>query len=105
MVERAVVEAHFGFKVHPHMLRHACGFALASKGHDTRALHDIDLTSLVEVAKRLRSDVVTLAVMEPSSRRLAAKLEELKRALANTGIEGNLIAFHDDPDTNNADLP
>lgn len=25
------------FKV-PHMLRHACGFALANKGHDTRAL-------------------------------------------------------------------
>jgi hypothetical protein len=38
MVERAGVEAKLGFKTHPHMLRHACGFALASKGHDTRAL-------------------------------------------------------------------
>jgi type 1 fimbriae regulatory protein FimB/type 1 fimbriae regulatory protein FimE len=38
MVERAGVEAGFGFKAHPHMLRHACGFALAAKGHDTRAL-------------------------------------------------------------------
>jgi type 1 fimbriae regulatory protein FimB/type 1 fimbriae regulatory protein FimE len=38
MVERAGVEARLGFKAHPHMLRHACGFALASKGHDTRAL-------------------------------------------------------------------
>jgi type 1 fimbriae regulatory protein FimB/type 1 fimbriae regulatory protein FimE len=38
MVERAGVEAKFGFKVHPHMLRHACGYALANKGHDTRAL-------------------------------------------------------------------
>jgi type 1 fimbriae regulatory protein FimB/type 1 fimbriae regulatory protein FimE len=38
MVERASVEARLGFKAHPHMLRHACGFALASKGHDTRAL-------------------------------------------------------------------
>jgi integrase len=38
MVERAAAEAGFGFKEHPHMLRHACGFALASKGHDTRAL-------------------------------------------------------------------
>jgi integrase len=38
MVERAGVEAKLGFKAHPHMLRHACGFALASKGHDTRAL-------------------------------------------------------------------
>lgn len=26
------------FTVHPHMLRHACGFKLANDGHDTRAL-------------------------------------------------------------------
>ena len=38
MVERAGVEARLDFKAHPHMLRHACGFALANKGHDTRAL-------------------------------------------------------------------
>src|SRR6516162_2406431 len=38
MVERAGKEAKFGFKAHPHMLRHACGYALAAKGHDTRAL-------------------------------------------------------------------
>jgi type 1 fimbriae regulatory protein FimB/type 1 fimbriae regulatory protein FimE len=38
MVERAGIEAKLGFKVHPHMLRHACGYALANRGHDTRAL-------------------------------------------------------------------
>jgi type 1 fimbriae regulatory protein FimB/type 1 fimbriae regulatory protein FimE len=38
MVERAGIEAELGFKVHPHMLRHACGYALANRGHDTRAL-------------------------------------------------------------------
>lgn len=38
MVERAAAEAELGFKAHPHMLRHACGYALANKGHDTRAL-------------------------------------------------------------------
>src|SRR5947207_844979 len=38
MVERAGVGAKLGFKAHPHMLRHACGYALANKGHDTRAL-------------------------------------------------------------------
>jgi type 1 fimbriae regulatory protein FimB/type 1 fimbriae regulatory protein FimE len=37
-VERAGVAVELGFKAHPHMLRHACGFALANKGHDTRAL-------------------------------------------------------------------
>jgi integrase len=38
MVERAGNAAKLGFKAHTHMLRHACGFALANKGHDTRAL-------------------------------------------------------------------
>jgi integrase len=38
MVERAGFEAKLGFKAHPHMLRHACGFTLAAKGHDTRAV-------------------------------------------------------------------
>jgi integrase len=38
MVERAGVAAGLGFKTHPHMLRHACGYALANAGHDTRAL-------------------------------------------------------------------
>jgi type 1 fimbriae regulatory protein FimB/type 1 fimbriae regulatory protein FimE len=38
MVERAGRAAGLPSKAHPHMLRHACGFALANKGHDTRAL-------------------------------------------------------------------
>jgi type 1 fimbriae regulatory protein FimB/type 1 fimbriae regulatory protein FimE len=38
MVERAGINAKLGFKAHPHMLRHACGFALVNKGADTRAL-------------------------------------------------------------------
>jgi site-specific recombinase XerD len=37
-IERAGEAAGFPFKAHPHMLRHACGFALANAGHDTRAL-------------------------------------------------------------------
>jgi hypothetical protein len=32
MVERAGIAAGLDFKLHPHMLRHACGFALADKG-------------------------------------------------------------------------
>ena len=38
MVERAGSEAGLGFKAHPHMLRQACGYALANKGQDIRAL-------------------------------------------------------------------
>jgi type 1 fimbriae regulatory protein FimB/type 1 fimbriae regulatory protein FimE len=30
--------ADMPFPVHPHMLRHGCGFKLANDGHDTRAL-------------------------------------------------------------------
>jgi len=38
MIERAGAAAKLSFKAHPHMLRHACGYALANRGHDTRAL-------------------------------------------------------------------
>jgi integrase len=38
LMERAGESAGLAFKIHPHMLRHACGFALANQGHDTRAL-------------------------------------------------------------------
>jgi type 1 fimbriae regulatory protein FimB/type 1 fimbriae regulatory protein FimE len=38
MVERAGKAARLPFKAHPHMLRHATGYALANRGHDTRAL-------------------------------------------------------------------
>ena len=38
MLTKAGIVAGLGFKAHPHMLRHACGFALANKGHDTRSL-------------------------------------------------------------------
>ena len=38
LVARAGEAAGLGFAVHPHMLRHACGYALANKGIDTRAL-------------------------------------------------------------------
>jgi integrase len=38
LVERAGAAAGLGYKAHPHMLRHACGFALANAGHDTRRL-------------------------------------------------------------------
>jgi integrase len=38
MITRTGVGAEIRFPVHPHMLRHACGFKLANDGHDTRAL-------------------------------------------------------------------
>jgi type 1 fimbriae regulatory protein FimB/type 1 fimbriae regulatory protein FimE len=38
LVKRAGQNAGIDFPVHPHMLRHACGYKLANDGHDTRAL-------------------------------------------------------------------
>ncbi len=38
MVMRLGVAAGFDFPVHPHMLRHACGYKLANDGVDTRSL-------------------------------------------------------------------
>ena len=35
---RIGARAGLPFPVHPHMLRHGCGFALANAGHDTRSL-------------------------------------------------------------------
>jgi site-specific recombinase XerD len=39
MIERAARRGlGLELKAHPHMLRHACGYALANKRHDTRAI-------------------------------------------------------------------
>ena len=38
LVERAGIEAKLPLKAHPHMLRHATGYALANRGTDTRTL-------------------------------------------------------------------
>jgi integrase len=38
MVARLGVAAKFDVKIHPHMLRHACGYKLANDGVDTRSL-------------------------------------------------------------------
>ncbi len=38
MLARIGEASKLPFPIHPHMLRHACGFKLANDGHDTRAL-------------------------------------------------------------------
>jgi integrase len=38
LVARLGKAAGFDFRVHPHMLRHACGYALANQEHSTRAV-------------------------------------------------------------------
>jgi type 1 fimbriae regulatory protein FimB/type 1 fimbriae regulatory protein FimE len=38
MLARLGAAAGLDFPVHPHMLRHACGYKLANDGQDTRSL-------------------------------------------------------------------
>jgi type 1 fimbriae regulatory protein FimE len=38
LVARTGLATKIPFPVHPHMLRHACGYKLANEGHDTRSL-------------------------------------------------------------------
>jgi integrase len=38
LISRLGERARMPFPIHPHMLRHACGYAPANAGHDTRAL-------------------------------------------------------------------
>ena len=38
LIQRLGEAARMPFPIHPHMLRHACGYKLANDGHDTRAL-------------------------------------------------------------------
>ena len=38
LIQRLGEAAKMPFRIHPHMLRHACGYKLANDGHDTRAL-------------------------------------------------------------------
>ena len=40
MVARAGERAGISFPVHPHMLRHACGYKLVNDGQDTRSIQD-----------------------------------------------------------------
>jgi len=40
MVARAGEVSGLPFPIHPHMLRHSCGYFLANKGHDVRLIQD-----------------------------------------------------------------
>lgn len=38
LLSRSAQQCDWSFAVHPHMLRHACGYKLVNDGHDTRAI-------------------------------------------------------------------
>ena len=59
LVQRLGEVAKMPFPIHPHMLRHACGFKLANDGVDTRALqHFLGHRNIMHTVRytELRSD-------------------------------------------------
>ena len=40
IIKEAGITAGLDLKIHPHMLRHSCGYYLANKGFDTRSIQD-----------------------------------------------------------------
>jgi hypothetical protein len=68
--------------VYPHMLRHACGYALGNTGHDTRSLQDPSQAQEYPAygplhRTRARSVQEFLAVISPQDRRLSNSLRPL----------------------------
>jgi integrase len=75
MIERAAAGAGLELKAHPHMLRHACGYALANKGHDTRAIQgwlghrSITSTAVYSAgAEQVQGFLAGLSALVPSHR-------------------------------------
>jgi integrase len=55
MIERAARKGlGLDLKAHPHMLRHACGYALANKGHDTGQSRDGSGIGRLQVRRSIR---------------------------------------------------
>ena len=78
MVARLGVAAKLGFKAHPHMFRHACGFQLANQGTDTRTLqaylghrniqHTVRYTELHPRASRTSGATDIMGIVGPAIR-------------------------------------
>ena len=73
-MERAGKAAGFDIKIHPHMLRHACGYKLANDGVDTRTIqaylghksiqHTVRYTELAPTRLRAYSETERYALSQ-----------------------------------------
>jgi integrase len=55
MIERASTEARLDFKTHPHLLRHACGYALATRDTTRERCRRILATETSSTSSGIRS--------------------------------------------------
>ena len=67
MVERAALAAGFDMKIHPHMLRHACGYKLANEGVDTRTIQGYLGHVAVQLGMSALGQKQTCALHQPMS--------------------------------------
>jgi hypothetical protein len=80
---RIGARAKMPFPIHPHMLRHGCGYALANAGHDTRALQ----AWLGSATKTSSTPCVTLSWHRIGSRTSGDRAARLTR------VEGKRIVI------------
>jgi integrase len=74
---RIGARARMPFPIHPHMLRHGCGYALANAGHDTRALQAW-LGHKPHGPTALRQNLELLWLLERDQDRLLKNLVQLR---------------------------
>jgi site-specific recombinase XerD len=55
LIARLGERAGMAFPIHPHMLRHGCGYALANAGHDTRSIQAGQVRELLDFLLALTS--------------------------------------------------
>src|SRR5215831_16149098 len=67
LIQRLGEAAKMPFPIHPHMLRHACGYKLANDGHDTRALQHYLRHKNIQHTVRY-TDMATMTGQDPSRR-------------------------------------
>jgi hypothetical protein len=87
---RIGARAKMQFPIHPHMLRHGCGFALANAGHDTRSLQawlgtKISSTPCGILSWRRTGSRISGGGRQPRSRRRPLVVLQLPRSRARGG--------------------
>jgi Natural resistance-associated macrophage protein len=66
---------------------------------------NIDLRKLSDLARRLRPDIATLAVMEPRSPSTDRRLEDLRHLLDGSGVEAEIMTLQQDDIDDSPYLP
>ena len=99
---RIGTRAKMQFQIHPHMLRHGCGYALANAGHDTRALqawlghkniqHTARYTELAPYRLGVSGDRSAMDALRAAARRGPPSLAPRRLAAAKAALVRSLIA-------------